>query len=109
MKYNTEDIYFGVLVCNTYKDGFYFTGTEPFIKEGENLYRKMRSKNKLVVTPFSSDTQDYMTVANLYPIVNMMDKDKIPTKISESKINLYLLKHKLLSSKQEKEISDRTK
>lgn len=95
MKYNTKDIYFGCITFNAEENGIWRAGTEAFVKNGEK-YIKIKSKNNAGLVEYIPGTDEYLTVSELYPIVNMMKgKTDIPEEISTSLINLYLMKHKI--------------
>ena len=104
--YNTKDVYFGCLTYNTGKEGFFKTGAEAFIKTKEDNYLRLKAKNEIKLNEFSAGTEEYLTVSDLFPMIDMMGNKKIPDTVSESVINLYLLKHKLFGRKEIKNIDD---
>lgn len=95
MNYKTKDIYFGCVTYNVSKDNFWKTDPEVFCKNNDK-YLSLKSRKKLELTEYKKGTDKYLTVSELYPIVDMMkDKTEIPVQISDRLINLYLMKHKL--------------
>lgn len=104
MNYNTKDIYFGCVTYNVSKDNFWKTDTEAFLKSGDK-YLSLKPRVKLELNEYKSGTNEYLTVSELYPIVDMMtDKPEIPEKISGRLVNLYLMKHKLEKRRQMKRV-----
>lgn len=107
MKYNTNDVYFGCITFNAEENGIWRTGTEAFIKKGDK-YIKIKSKNNVELTEYIQGGDEYLTVSELYPIVNMMkNKPNIPEKISDNLINLYLMKHRINKNSELKRINTR--
>lgn len=92
--YNTKDVYFGHLKFDAGKDGFYHSAVEVFIKSDES-YVKLNSKYKQRYKEFSNNNDFYVTVSDLFPLVNMIPKEKLTDTISTGRIKLYLLKYKL--------------
>ena len=102
MKYNTKDVYFGCVTFNVSKGDFWRGNTEAFLKNGDK-YLSIKSKTRLELYEYEANTEKYLTVSELYPIVNMMkDKQEIPETISDRLINLYLVKHRFNKQKEMK-------
>lgn len=95
MKYKTKDIYFGCVTYNVSKNDFWRTTAEPFLKK-DDKYLSLKSKKQLELTEYKKGTNEYLTVSELYPIIDMMkNKSEIPEEISDRLIKLYLIKHKI--------------
>lgn len=95
MKYNTKDVYFGCVTFNVSKNDIWRAGTEAFVKNGDK-YVSIKSKKNLELNEYKPDTEEYLTVSELYPMIDMMkDKTEIPEEVSSRLISLYLTKHKI--------------
>lgn len=86
--YNSNSIYFGNLIYNT-EDGYFFSRTECFEKDGENEYKYLGDDSKF--KEFIPETPEAITVANLFPLSNIL-KDK---EVTKTMINLYKIKYVL--------------
>lgn len=105
MKFDPKKVYFGCLTYNAKKDGFYYSSPETFI-ETEDGYLRLNSKSNDILKSFYEGTEEYLTVSNLFPMVNLMNENKISSAVSEHIISWYLLKYRLINSKKQQNISD---
>lgn len=114
MKYNTKEVYFGIPTYKVSEGDYWTTKPEVFLKRGDK-YLRVASKNLSELEKFSVGTNQYVSVSNLCPILNLIDdKKQIPEQISGMSIGLYLMKYKIHLNKKVEEteksdINTRTK
>ena len=66
---------------------------------------RINGKKDEKINEYTPETNEYITVSNIFPIVDVMSgKKEIPEKISRTMINLYLMKYKFQQRKNRKNI-----
>lgn len=100
MKYNTKEIYFGWPIYKVKKGDIWYTNPEVFVKQ-EDLYAKINSKNDFKYNEYTPGTDEYITIAGLRSMADMMsDQKQIPEQVSGMLVRLYLMKYRVQTEEQ---------